>query len=192
MSCSGWTLALLNHALKRAFCNIVGGVISPLLANIYLSELDRYMTRYTQLSKWQRESRRLTGEANFIYARYADDFVILCNGKKRQAEALKEELYEFLKGKLRLDLSKEKTKITHLNDGFKFLGFRIQRCRGKRGMVTKILIPKEALEDVCDKIKRATTASTHQDSVNLKILALNRIVGGWCRYYQYTSKATSQ
>lgn len=169
-----------------------GGIISPLLANIYLSELDRYMSRHTQLSKWQRESRRLKGEANFIYARYADDFVILCNGKKKQAEALKEELYEFLKGKLRLDLSKEKTKVTHLNDGFRFLGFRIQRCRGKRGMVTKILIPKEAMEDVCDKIKRATTARTHQDSVSSKILALNRIVGGWCRYYQYTSKATSQ
>lgn len=58
-------------------------------------------------------------------------------------------------------------------------------------MVTKILIPKEAMEDVCDKIKRATTARTHQDSVNSKILALNRIIGGWCRYYQYTSKATS-
>lgn len=169
-----------------------GGIISPLLANIYLNELDRYMTRYTRLSDWQRRSRRSKGEANYIYARYADDFVILCNGRKRQAEALKQELCELLNEKLRLSLSKEKTKITHLNDGFKFLGFRIQRCRGKSGMVTKILIPKEAVEGVCDKIKRATAASTHQDSVNSKILALNRIVGGWGRYYQYTSKATTQ
>src|SRR5262249_25685846 len=62
-----------------------GGIISPLLANIYLSELDRYVNRNTGLSQGQREYRRRKGVGNFIYARYADDFVVLCNGTKRQA-----------------------------------------------------------------------------------------------------------
>ena len=60
---------------------------------------------------------------NFTFARYADDFVVLCNGSRTQAEQMREELYEFLKTQLHLELSKEKTQITHLNDGFKFLGF---------------------------------------------------------------------
>ena len=58
-------------------------------------------------------------------------------------------------------------------------------------MTTKVLIPKEAVADVCDKIRTASDPATHQDSVTTKILALNRIIGGWCRYYQYTSKATT-
>jgi hypothetical protein len=168
-----------------------GGIISPLLANIYLNELDRYMGKYTGLSSKEKTRRRKQGQANFAYVRYADDFVVLCNGTKKQAEELKEELYTFLKENLRLNLSKEKTKITHLNDGFKFLGFRIQRSQGHDGVKTKVLIPNEAVGKLRSKIKAATAPTTHQDSANSKILALNRITGGWCRYYQYTSRANA-
>lgn len=168
-----------------------GGIISPLLANIYLNELDRYMKKYTGLSQPEKTRRRKQGLANFVYIRYADDFVVLSNGTKQQAEELKEELHLFLRDKLRLTLSKEKTKITHLNDGFDFLGFKVQRKQGREGMKTKILIPKDAVDRLRDKIKVATEPSTYQDSLNSKILALNRIIGGWCRYYQYTSKASS-
>lgn len=168
-----------------------GGIISPLLANIYLSELDRYMEKYTSLSNREKGARRKKGLGNFVYVRYADDFVVLTNGIKVQAEELKEELYKFLKDELRLDLSKEKTQITHLNDGFKFLGFQVKRSQGHNGMKTKVLIPSVAVDRVRDKITAATDPTTHQDSVNSKILALNRIIGGWCRYYQYTSKAAT-
>jgi group II intron reverse transcriptase/maturase len=168
-----------------------GGIVSPLLANIYLNELDKYMYRYTGLSQKEKTRRRKQGLANFVYVRYADDFVVLSNGTKSQAEELKEELYKFLNENLQLNLSKEKTKITHLNDGFNFLGFRIQRSQGHDGMKTKVLIPDEAVDRLRDKIKATTDHTTHQDSVNSKILALNRIIGGWCRYYQYTSRASS-
>ena len=50
-----------------------GGIISPLLANIYLHPLDCYLTRYTALSEYQKLRRRRHGQANFLYARYADD-----------------------------------------------------------------------------------------------------------------------
>jgi 5-methylcytosine-specific restriction endonuclease McrA len=150
------------------------------------------MNKYTGLHTYEKTRRReKEGLGNYAYVRYADDFVVLTNGTKEQAEQIKEELYTFLKDTLRLDLSKEKTKITHLNDGFKFLGFRIKRSQGHDGMKTKVLIPQEALDKVREKITSATSPTTHQDSVNSKILALNRIIGGWCRYYQYTGKAVT-
>jgi hypothetical protein len=118
--------------------------------------------------------------------------VAIGNGRKVEAEELREEIYQFLKTELRLELSKEKTKITHINDGFKFLGFWIQRGLGGSGITTKIVIPDEAVGKVKAKIKAATNQSTHQDSVYTKIMGLNRLTRGWCQYYQYTSKASTQ
>jgi RNA-directed DNA polymerase len=169
-----------------------GGIISPLLANVYLHELDKYMERYTSLPRGKREKRRQQGIGNFTFARYADDFVVLCNGGKQQAEEMREELYQFLRSKLRLQLSKEKTKITHINDGFIFLGFRIYRGQGGSGITTKIVIPDEAMDKVRVKIRIALSPTSHQDSVNTKIIGLNRLIRGWCQYYQYTSKASTQ
>ena len=144
------------------------------------------------LTTSQRWWRRKKGLANYIYARYADDSVVMCNGTKNQAREMKQELYKFLKEELKIELSTEKTKITHINDGFNFLGFKIWRCRTQKGKKTRITIPQEAMDNIRDKIKMATYPSTHGDSVYTKILALNRIIGGWCRYYQYTSKANTQ
>jgi RNA-directed DNA polymerase len=169
-----------------------GGIVSPLLANIYLHELDRYMERDTALPRWEKTKRRRRKEANFVYVRYADDFVVLCNGTKRQAEVMREELSLFLKTTLCLELSKEKTQITHLNEGFKFLGFWLCRAMGQKGMITRVTIPKEAMDKVKAKIDLALSPSRHQDSIMTKILGLNRLIGGWCRYYRYTGKASSQ
>jgi RNA-directed DNA polymerase len=170
-----------------------GGIVSPLLANIYLNELDQYVLRHTGFSQYEKTKRRKQGLGNVVYVRYADDFVILTNGGKAQAEAIKDELFQFLKDELCLNLSKEKTKVTHLNDGFRFLGFELKRCLGGKGrMTTKILIPKEAKDRFRVKIAAATARETFQDSLSAKILALNQFIGGWCRYYQYTSKASSE
>jgi RNA-directed DNA polymerase len=170
-----------------------GGIISPLLANIYLNELDRYVLRHTGFSQYEKTKRRKQGMGNVVYVRYADDFVVLTNGHKAQAEEIKEELYQFLKEELRLNLSKEKTKVTHLNDGFRFLGFELRRCLGGKGkMTTKILIPRQAKDRFRATIAAATARETFKDSLNAKILALNQVIGGWCRYYQYTSKASSE
>src|SRR5207237_1171878 len=89
-----------------------GGIVSPLLANVYLSELDRYMKRYTALSENEKTRRRRHGQANDVYIRYADDFVVFSNGTREEVEGLKEDLYGFLRQALKLNLSKEKTKIT--------------------------------------------------------------------------------
>jgi hypothetical protein len=150
------------------------------------------MERYTSLPEREKGKRRQQGLGNFTFVRYADDFVVLCNGSRTQAEQMREELYEFLKTQLHLALSKEKTKITHLNDGFQFLGFWRQRSQGGKGTTTKIVIPKEALDKVKVKISITLAPTSHQDSVNTKIMGLNRLIRGWCQYYQYTSKASPQ
>src|SRR5437867_134845 len=116
-----------------------GGILSPLLANVYLHELDRYMEKYTALPTREKTARRTRGLANYVYVRYADDFVILSNGTRAQAEAMREEVKNFLASDLRLTLSMEKTKVTHLNDGFDFLGFTIRRSMGHNGMKTKVI-----------------------------------------------------
>ncbi len=61
------------------------------------------------------------------YCRYADDFVVIVKGTKAQAKAIREECRTFLKGELKLTLNMAKTHVTHVNDGFTFLGHRIIR-----------------------------------------------------------------
>jgi group II intron reverse transcriptase/maturase len=161
-----------------------GGIISPLLANVYLHELDKYMERYTALSRNEKGKRRRQGLGNFVHVRYADDFVVLGNGNRAEAEALKQELIEFLRDRLHLTLSQEKTTITHLDDGFEFLGFRFRRGRGSKGTVTKCLVPPRAARAHLDKLRATTAPNTSPDSVVAKFRALDRIIGGWCRYYE--------
>jgi group II intron reverse transcriptase/maturase len=168
-----------------------GGIISPLLANVYLTELDKYMEQYLSLLKYERRRRRTTGQANYLYVRYADDFVVLCNGTKEQALEMQEELYEFLRT-LGLTLSLEKTKITHVNDGFKFLGFWIERSIGQSGeCVPRIRIPHEAYKRIKHKVLETLSPSTCSHSAKFKIQQLNRIIDGWCRYYQHTSSPSA-
>jgi RNA-directed DNA polymerase len=169
-----------------------GGIVSPLLANIYLNELDRYMDSNYNGRK-NRIRRRSKGMANFVHIRYADDFIVMCNGKHSEALAMKEELSQFLRTELKLTLSEEKTKVTHVNDGYRFLGFEIQRCKGTKGiMTTKTLMPKEAKESFKEKISIATDKTSHNASLKTKLMALNSIIRGWCNYYRYTSKANAE
>src|SRR5262249_45699136 len=136
--------------------------------------------------------RRTLKEANFVYARYADDFVILCHGSKAQALAMREEVRNFLATELRLTLSMEKTKVTHLNDGFDFLGFNFRRKMGQQGMSTRLAISAKAMKNHLEKIKAITSPTSQNDSVAAKFAALNRVIGGWCRYFQHTHRLGRQ
>ena len=146
------------------------------------------MERYTELQKFERQRRKRQKLANFLYVRYADDWVVLCDGTREQAEALRQELYEFLKSELKLELSMEKTRVTHVSEGFVFLGFLIDRTIvGSGKWAPRIRIPAKAMEKVRRKMRAALAPKTHKDSVRTRILGLNSIIGGWCRYYQMTS-----
>jgi RNA-directed DNA polymerase len=165
-----------------------GGIVSPLLANIYLHELDRYMeSNYLNLSSWKRIQRRERGKGNYLYVRYADDFVVLCNGTKAEALAMKEELKDLL-STMGLTLSEEKTKVTHITEGFNFLGYRIIRSIGTKGkMIPKVLIPEKAIKRFCGEVRRRLAPSSIDESTSTMIMGLNRLTRGWCEYYRCTS-----
>ena len=163
-----------------------GGIVSPLLANVYLHELDRYVDRRFG-DRRVREARRARGRCNFIHIRYADDFVVMCNGTKADAEAMKRELQKFLADELKLTLSGEKTKITHVNDGFRFLGFDIRReVTGTGIMWPKHTIPADAVKKFRAKVMEITAPSSGNQSITAKMTALNYLLRGWGHYYRTT------
>ena len=143
-----------------------GGVVSPILSNIYLDRLDKFVenvlipahTRgtkrsvnltwnnlsrraakarkkghYAEAAKLRQEARRLPSGDPFDpnyrrlrYVRYADDFVLGFSGPKAEAEQIKESLETFLRDSLKLELSREKTLITHAtSQAAKFLGYEL-------------------------------------------------------------------
>ncbi|MFF8619351.1 group II intron reverse transcriptase/maturase [Streptomyces sp. NPDC015350] len=172
-----------------------GGVASPLLANIYLSVLDRHFSRIwdQEMSpRWRRQHRTRTGRPNYRLVRYADDFIVLVHGKKSEAEALKSEIGELLARRLKMTLSDEKTHITHIDDGFVFLGFHIQRRPWGDGRRVVLTIPsKQALASVMHKIKNLTGRSTSSLSLEEVLRTVNPVLRGWAAYFRYgASKRT--
>lgn len=164
-----------------------GGIVSPLLANIYLHSLDKYMESKYLLPERERRKRRRQGKANYLYCRYADDFIVLCNGRKAEAFQMKEELKTVL-NQMGLVLSEEKTKVTHITEGFDFLGYSIIRSIGTRGkMIPKVLIPARAIKRFCHAIRRIFAPRSTTESTTAKILAANRFIRGWCEYYRCTN-----
>ena len=184
----GSTLTLKSPTPKKKVCNFVGGVVSPLLANIYLHALDRYMeSNYLNIPRGIRQKKRASGSANFLYVRYADDFVVLCNGRKEEAFQMKEELKTVL-DQMGLTLSEEKTKVTHITEGFNFLGYRVIRSIGTKGkMIPKVLVPDRAIKRFCNNVRRILSPSSTNESAMAKIIAINRVVRGWCEYYRCTN-----
>lgn len=170
-----------------------GGIVSPLLANVYMDRLDRWFAvRYHRLTRQQRYRRQQHGLSNARLIRYADDFVIMVRGTQAQAEAIKQELAQFIAQDLQMDLSEEKTLITHIQDGFDFLGYTIRlSTRAKDGQKGLYCYPsKRALQGYMRKVKHLTTRSTVLTEAEV-LLRINRIVRGWANYFRYgNSKQT--
>ena len=155
-----------------------GGIISPLLSNIYLDEFDKYMeelsTQYLgevkpgnrkknpAALKLLRSGRKgeyyrlrmpsrihnEVGYRNCKYTRYADDFVIGILGPRSMALEIREKVKIFLKNELNIELSMEKTKITHITEGIEFLGYKFSRKKhfvrqkyGRKVVLRKMTIP---------------------------------------------------
>ena len=165
-----------------------GGIISPLLANVYLHELDVWFEQnYTGLNYNEKNRRRKRKEGNAFYVRYADDFVVAWNGTREGAERLKAELADFLRGHLGLELSADKTHITHVSDGYDFLGFTVKRYHSCSRARSDLLIrPSEkSVMKLKAKIKAMTKRGTTLDAVRDKIQAMNFLLRGWATYHRH-------
>ncbi len=164
-----------------------GGIISPLLANIYLHELDIWWRDNYYCTARHRFTRRKKGLANFMLVRYADDFIILSNGTKEATTEMKVEVANYLANELRLELSQEKTKVTHVDDGFDFLGFHVRRFRKGKGVMIKPT--KGNIQRMRDKISGILSRKNHEASVVGVISVLNRAIRGWANYYKFVNSA---
>ena len=149
-----------------------GGIISPILANIYLNELDSYVEKLKEefdvrtpyrttpeyraicskrhrlrkkaeqaegaereqlIAAYKKETAKLLktpaklcNDKKLKYVRYADDFLIAVNGSKQDCEWIKAKLTEFIQNTLKMELSQEKTLITHSNTPARFLGYDVR------------------------------------------------------------------
>jgi group II intron reverse transcriptase/maturase len=182
-----------------------GGVISPLLANIYLDRLDQYVEttllpthtcgesrrrnpawrqasdkasyyrklgRPVEARRWDKVKRQLPsgdpgdpGYRRLHYLRYADDFLLCFAGPNREAEEIKADLKQFLSHTLRLELSEEKTVITHaVSQAARFLGYEIQsqhcdtkldrhKSRSVNGILT-LKVPRDVIDAACSRYMR--------------------------------------
>jgi RNA-directed DNA polymerase len=170
-----------------------GGILSPLLANIALSVLDEHFAaKWEALGpEWTRAKRRRAGEPVMKLVRYADDFVVMIHGTRSDAEALWDEVGSVL-APMGLRLSQDKTRVCHLDEGFDFLGFRIQR-RPKPGTNQWHVYTypsRKSLQAIKDKIRRLTRRSMHRTLADL-LHRLNPVLRGWCNYFRYgVSKRT--
>jgi len=172
-----------------------GGILSPLLANIALSALDDHFVAAWEGfgSKDARSKRKRDGLPTYRLIRYADDFVVLVQGNRTHAEALRTEVAEVL-APMGLFLSEEKTRVVHIDEGFDFLGFRIQRQtkRGTTKRYTYTYPSKKALQAIKTKVKALTRGTTNQPLATL-LHRLNQVLRGWTTYFRYgVSKATFQ
>jgi len=138
-----------------------GGVISPLLANIVLNHLD-----------WRLH------EAGYRFARYADDFVVVCQ-TKRQAQEARVLVQHVLETDLGLKLSPEKTKITTYGKGYEFLGFTLS-SRSRR-------MREKSVQKFKAKVREMTVRKTNLDAK--AIGKLNAVIRGTANYFA-TSFAT--
>lgn len=166
-----------------------GGICSPLLTNIYLHQLDLYWwNKYGNLHRKEKERRRQKHLGNCALIRYADDWLLLTNGSKSEAMRLRDEFQNFLKEELKLELSVEKTHITHVNDGFDFLGFHVQRYISAHDRPKVLVTPTtEAKKRLKSKIKEMTSRKRFRDSPLLKFSALNAVLRGWIGYYRHSN-----
>lgn len=163
-----------------------GGVISPLLANVVLNRLDWFLHGKGAHKSAERQLHWYHGRPNVRFVRYADDWcVFIIRGSKRHAERLRSEIGEFLLRECGLRLSEEKTHVTHVRDGFDFLGFHLECGIGKRGkLIAKIRIGQEAIRGLREKLDREIRQVAQQVSISARIYRANLVLRGWAEYFR--------
>jgi RNA-directed DNA polymerase len=148
-----------------------GGIISPVLANMTLDGLEAMLAEKFPKAKQERLKMHMV--------RYADDFIITGHSKEWLEHEVKPAVVEFL-AERGLILSPEKTKITHIREGFDFLGWNIRKYGDKLLSKPSNANTKAHLDKIGEIIKANKTAK----QVNL-IRLLNPVLRGWANYHRH-------
>ncbi|EQB65333.1 MAG: hypothetical protein AMDU2_EPLC00011G0019 [Thermoplasmatales archaeon E-plasma] len=156
-----------------------GGVISPLLANIYLNELDTLWMKKNMDNRYGQNARLI---------RFSDDAVILTDRDPKYAMDVLRRIISLLD----LELNIEKTRITTAYEGFDFLGFHFMRKWSdyRKKEVTNVYPSDKAVRKFREKIKDTIPKqSSHIKSMTVAIQQVNAIIRGWYNYYKHTNAA---
>nr|YP_010337630.1 putative reverse transcriptase/maturase [Dixoniella grisea]UNJ17215.1 putative reverse transcriptase/maturase [Dixoniella grisea] len=175
-------LQLIKHWLKAGYINkyvfhdskfetTQGGIISPLLANITLHGIEHALNI----------KRNKTFISTYKCIRYANNCIIACQTKE-EAQNVVDKLYSWLKNR-NLTLSPEKTKITHISDGFDFLGFNIRIYKNDNRQKLLIQPSKQSIIKFRHSLK-SIWKEVRGSNINKVIVKLNPIIKGWANYYR--------
>lgn len=180
-------LSELGHASETPTGTPQGGILSPLLANIALSKLDDLFAQDWQelmADHYARQRRKRKGEGNWRLVRYADDWVALISGTREHADSLRQRAEEVL-ASLGLRLSESKTKITHLDEGIDFLGFRIQRKtkRGTEKRYTYTHPSAKARGGIRQRVRQRTRRGAGAPGEVVR--RINGQLRGFCNYFRF-------
>jgi len=157
-----------------------GGVISPLLSNLYLTEVDRMLERAKEVTR--------NGKYTYIeYARFADDMVILVDAHRRHdwlLHAVEQRLREEL-AVLHVTLNEEKSRMVDLARGetFSFLGFDFRRIKSRRGVWRPRYTPRQKKRTALLRKLKEIFRRYESQPVDRVIALMNPILRGWVRYF---------
>ena len=175
-----------------------GGIISPILSNVYLNDFDWYVGRkycepHRQCKQKNNDIARLRNQGKIpkYNVRYADDWIII-TPKRYEAERMKKELTKYFKHRLKLDLSDEKTKITDMRkNGAEFLGFVIRAEKPRTADKDSVNIVGKPFPNmtklsakitkICDEIHAMKTMKHTSDRI-AQIQYINSVIMGIAEY----------
>lgn len=182
-----------------------GGILSPLLANIVLNELDwwvasqfREMPTKHDYSCMLAHCRALkqTNLKEMHIVRYADDFKIFCRNKE-DAEKAKVAVIQWLKERLALEVSPEKTKVVNLEKEYSnFLGLKMKVHRNgikhyngndKEKYTIKSMVSDKAVKRMTENLKRQIKVIQHSSAPERELAKLNQMIFGYHNYYNCAS-----
>jgi RNA-directed DNA polymerase len=153
-----------------------GGIVSPLLANIALHGMEEALGVKYYLDR----GNHILARNSVGVVRYADDFVIVCKTKE-EAQTMYEKLKPYLE-KRGLTLANDKTKVTHISEGFDFLGFNLRQYKINNGMRLLIKPSKASIRKAKETIK-TVFKQMRGKPVRELVMELNPIVRGIGNYY---------
>ena len=156
-----------------------GGIISPILANMVLDGIQELLDKKYHIGNQSgKYSSYKSAQTKVNYARYADDFIVTAATKDIALE-IKEDIKKFLATR-GLELSKEKTVITHINDGFDLLGWTFRKFNNKLIIRPSKKSIKRFVAEISESIRQKGSI-LKQDTL---IIHLNQKIRGWTNYHQ--------